>query len=66
MRDYDLFVSNATNNIGQRSMDIISDFILVRKWHLELNNLMFWVSGSIMLVSILPCNALQGIFWLFL
>ena len=28
MRDYDLFVSNATTNIGQRSRDIISEFEL--------------------------------------
>ena len=28
MRDYDLFVSNATANIGQRSRDIISEFEL--------------------------------------
>ena len=28
MRDYDLFVSNVTNNIGQRGKDIISEFEL--------------------------------------
>ena len=68
MRDYDLFVSNATTNISQRIRNIILEFALYTNEKVvpTIENFYVWVGGTTMVVNILFCDALQWIFWLFL